>query len=61
MNTLYPPTQMELMKPSPIRYLQVLGALDYVLRIHKVDNLLRLEAFSQDILLYQLYHFQSIN
>ena len=47
MNTLYPPTQMELMKPSPIRYLQVLGALDYVLRIHKVDNLLRLEAFSQ--------------
>lgn len=44
---LYPPKDNELMKPSPIRYIQVLGALDYVLRIHKVDNLVRLQAFSQ--------------
>ncbi|KAG2735431.1 hypothetical protein G9P44_001645 [Scheffersomyces stipitis] len=44
---LYPPSQNELMKPSPIRYVQVLGALDYVLRIHKVDNLFRMQAFSQ--------------
>lgn len=47
LNTLYPPSQNELMKPSPIRYLQVLGALDYVLKIHKVDNLLCLETYSQ--------------
>lgn len=44
---LYPPKDNELMKPSPIRYIQVLGALDYVLRIHKVDNLIRLQTFSQ--------------
>ena len=47
LNTLYPPSQNELMKPSPIKYLQVLGALDYVLKIHNVDNLLRLETYSQ--------------
>ncbi|KAL6453554.1 hypothetical protein SBY92_005125 [Candida maltosa Xu316] len=47
LNTLYPPTQTEMMKPSPIKYLQVLGALDYVLKIHKVDNLLRSETYSQ--------------
>ncbi|RCK55838.1 hypothetical protein Cantr_05085 [Candida viswanathii] len=47
LNTLYPPSQNELMKPSPIRYLQVLGALDYVLKIHNVDNLLRLQTYSQ--------------
>ncbi|ODV80919.1 uncharacterized protein CANTADRAFT_47018 [Suhomyces tanzawaensis NRRL Y-17324] len=46
-NMLYPPSQNELMKPSPIRYLQVLGALDYVLKIHKVDNLIRSQTFSQ--------------
>ncbi|KAK6886085.1 Dilute domain-containing protein [Candida tropicalis] len=47
LNTLYPPSQNELMKPSPIKYLQVLGALDYVLKIHNVDNLLRSETYSQ--------------
>lgn len=44
---LYPPTPNELMRPSPIRYIQVLGALDYVLKIHKVDSLLTSQAFSQ--------------
>ena len=44
---LYPPKENELMKPSPIRYIQVLGALDYVLRIHNVDNLTRMQTFSQ--------------
>lgn len=44
---LYPPTQAELMKPSPIRYVQVLGALDYVLKLHAVDPLLRLQTYSQ--------------
>ncbi|CAK9438405.1 uncharacterized protein LODBEIA_P26290 [Lodderomyces beijingensis] len=47
MNTLYPPTQADLMKPSPLRYIQVLGALDYVLKIHSVDNLIRIQTFSQ--------------
>ncbi|KAI5966519.1 uncharacterized protein KGF55_000828 [Candida pseudojiufengensis] len=46
LNTLNPPTQDELMKPSPIRYIQVLGALDYVLKIHNVDNLFRVQTFS---------------
>ncbi|CAN3374022.1 hypothetical protein DIURU_001772 [Diutina rugosa] len=44
---LYPPSITELMKPSPLRYLQVLGALDYVLRIHNIDNIVRMMAFSQ--------------
>ncbi|CAN3354734.1 hypothetical protein DICA2_B06326 [Diutina catenulata] len=44
---LYPPSMTELMKPSPLKYIQVLAALDYVLRIHHVDKLLRMMAFSQ--------------
>lgn len=47
LDMLYPPTESELMKPSPVRYVQVLGALDYVLKLHAVDPLLRLETFSQ--------------
>ncbi|KAI5953568.1 hypothetical protein KGF54_002940 [Candida jiufengensis] len=46
LNTLYPPTQDEMMKPSPLRYIQVLGALDYVLKMHNVDNLFRVQTFS---------------
>lgn len=46
-NMLYPPSQVELMKPSPLRYIQVLGALDYVLKLHQVDTLFRLQTFSQ--------------
>ncbi|KAG7660745.1 uncharacterized protein J8A68_005707 [[Candida] subhashii] len=47
LDMLYPPNERELMKPSPIRYIQVLGALDYVLKIHQVDNLLKIQTFSQ--------------
>lgn len=46
-NMLYPPSVTELMRPSPIKYIQVLGALDYVLKIHQVDNLLRFQTFLQ--------------
>lgn len=46
-NMLYPPTQSDLMKPSPIRYIQVLGALDYVLKVHEVDTLFKFQTFSQ--------------
>lgn len=44
---LYPPSLKELIKPSPLKYVQVLGALDYVLKVHEVDPLLRFETFSQ--------------
>lgn len=44
---LYPPSMKELMKPSPLKYVQVLGALDYVLKLHEVDPLLRLQTYSQ--------------
>lgn len=44
---LFPPNQAELMRPSPLRYVQVLGALDYVLKLHAVDPLLRFQTFSQ--------------
>lgn len=44
---LFPPTMKELMKPSPLKYVQVLGALDYVLKLHEVDPLLRLQTYSQ--------------
>lgn len=47
MDMLYPPSMDQLMKPSPIKYLQVLGALDYVLRIHEVDNLIKSQTISQ--------------
>lgn len=47
MQMLYPPSLTELMKPSPLRYIQVLGALDYVLKVHSVDSLLRFQTFSQ--------------
>ncbi|GEQ69130.1 hypothetical protein JCM33374_g2801 [Metschnikowia sp. JCM 33374] len=47
LDMLYPPSLNELMKPSPLRYVQVLGALYYVLEIHSVDPLLRLQTFSQ--------------
>lgn len=44
---LYPPSEEQLRMPSPVRYLQVLGALDYVLSLHMVHPLLRFEAYSQ--------------
>lgn len=47
LDMLFPPSEMELMKPSPLRYVQVLGALDYVLKLHAVDPLLRFQTFSQ--------------
>lgn len=46
-NMLYPPSERELMKPSPLRIVQVLGALDYVLKLHEVNTLNRFQAFSQ--------------
>ncbi|CAI5757936.1 unnamed protein product [Candida verbasci] len=46
LNTLFPPSQDELIKPSPIRYLQVLSALDYVLKIHKVHQFVQIQTFS---------------
>lgn len=52
---LYPPTEAELMKPSPLRYVQVLGALDYVLKLHAVDPLLRFQTFSQ-----VFYHINAV-
>ncbi|EGW35064.1 uncharacterized protein SPAPADRAFT_131201 [Spathaspora passalidarum NRRL Y-27907] len=47
LDMLFPPSETELMKPSPLKYIQVLGALDYVLKIHQVDNLLQVQTFSQ--------------
>lgn len=47
LDMLFPPSLTELIKPSPLKYVQVLGALDYVLKIHEVDPLLRFETFSQ--------------
>lgn len=44
---LYPPSQTELMKPSPIKYIQVLNALDYVLKLHQVDSLIKFQTFSE--------------
>lgn len=44
---LYPPSQTELMKPSPIRYIQVLNALDYVLKLHQVNTLIKFQTFSE--------------
>ncbi|CCE82486.1 Piso0_002213 [Millerozyma farinosa CBS 7064] len=46
-NMLYPPSERELMKPSPVKYIQVLGALDYVLKLHEVDPLFKSQVFSQ--------------
>ncbi|KAG5421708.1 hypothetical protein I9W82_000800 [Candida metapsilosis] len=60
LNTLYPPTQNELMKPSPVRYIQVLGALDYVLKIHSVDKLFRVQTFSQVFYYIDCVIFNSI-
>ncbi|KAI5953099.1 hypothetical protein CANMA_005014 [Candida margitis] len=60
LNTLYPPTQNELMKPSPLRYIQVLGALDYVLKIHHVDKLFRVQTFSQVFYYIDCIIFNSI-
>lgn len=47
LDMLYPPSEEQLRMPSPVRYLQVLGALDYVLNLHMVHPLLRLQAYSQ--------------
>lgn len=47
LDMLYPPKELELMRPSPIRYVQVLGALDYVLKLHAVDPLLQFQTYSQ--------------
>lgn len=52
---LFPPTEAELMKPSPLKYVQVLGALDYVLKLHAVDPLLRFQTFSQ-----VFYHINAV-
>lgn len=46
-NMLYPPSQTDLMRPSPIRYIQVLNALDYVLKLHNVNTLIKFQTFSQ--------------
>lgn len=47
LDMLYPPKEAELMRPSPVKYIQVLGALDYVLKLHAVDPLLRFQTYSQ--------------
>lgn len=47
MAMLYPPSQNELMKPSPIRYLQVFGALDYVLNVHRLNDLIKAQTYTQ--------------
>lgn len=47
LDMLYPPSEEQLMLPSPVRYLQVLGALDYVLTLHLVHPLLRFQTYSQ--------------
>ncbi|WPK25811.1 hypothetical protein PUMCH_003142 [Australozyma saopauloensis] len=47
LDMLYPPSEEELRLPSPVRYLQVLGALDYVLTIHMIHPLIRFQAYSQ--------------
>lgn len=47
LDMLYPPKESELMRPSPIKYVQVLGALDYVLKLHAVDPLLQFQTYSQ--------------
>ncbi|RKP32431.1 hypothetical protein METBISCDRAFT_25668 [Metschnikowia bicuspidata] len=47
LDMLYPPSEEELMLPSPHRYLQVLAALDYVLHLHLVHPLLRFQTYSQ--------------
>lgn len=47
LDMLYPPSQSELMKPLPIRYIQVLGALDYVLNLHDIHPLVRMQTMSQ--------------
>lgn len=47
LDMLFPPSEEQLRMPSPIRYLQVLGALDYVLNLHMVHPLLRSQAYSQ--------------
>lgn len=47
LDMLYPPKESELMRPSPIKYVQVLGALDYVLKLHEVHPLLQFQTYSQ--------------
>lgn len=47
LDMLFPPSEEQLRMPSPIKYLQVLGALDYVLNLHMVHPLLRSQAYSQ--------------
>lgn len=47
LNMLYPPSQLELMKPLPLRYIQVLAALDYVLKLHDIHSLIRMQTMSQ--------------
>lgn len=47
LDMLFPPSPQEMMKPLPVRYIQVLGALDYVLTLHEIHPLLRMQTMSQ--------------
>ncbi|ANZ76669.1 BA75_03589T0 [Komagataella pastoris] len=44
---LYPPSAKEQMKPSPIKVIQTLGALMYVLDLHNVNELMKQQTLSQ--------------
>ncbi|KAH3662530.1 hypothetical protein OGAPHI_005782 [Ogataea philodendri] len=43
---LYPPSLADQMKPSPLKIIQTLGALVYVLELHHVNDILKQQCFS---------------
>ncbi|CDK27192.1 unnamed protein product [Kuraishia capsulata CBS 1993] len=43
---LYPPSIQEQMKPSPLKIIQTLGALMYVLELHHISDVIKQQTFS---------------
>ncbi|GMF08105.1 unnamed protein product [Ambrosiozyma monospora] len=46
MNMLYPPSIQEQMKPSPLKIIQTLGALVYVLELYHINEVIKQQCFS---------------
>lgn len=42
---LYPPSELEMMKPSPLKYIHIIGALDYVLELYDINEIFKIQTF----------------
>ena len=57
---LYPPTLEEQMKPSPMKIVQIFGALNYVLNLHQIHPLFQQQCLSTAVDWFSTHLFNTI-